>query len=402
MSIKETYEQYRGAVAELRTFTESVGGRELTAEENATEARINAAISGLQAKVSTALEAEERSREMADIDRRMAAIASAPTVPAGNESADEAQIRKLFAGEIRELTLKGAERRDLVKGTTTAGGFTVATGFYDQLMEHIIEVSAILSAGATVLRTDNGETLPVPKTTAHGTGALIAEGASITESDPVFGQVNLGAFKYGQMVQVAQELVNDTAVDLIGYIARQAGRAVGNAFGTHAILGTGGGTQPSGIAPNATVGVTGAAAVVGAFSADNLIDLHYSVIAPYRSSTSCAWLMRDASVAAVRKLKDTTNQYLWQPSYQLGQPETLLGKPIFTDPNVAAVGLSARSVLFGDISAYFVRMVNEIRFERSDEFGFGNDLVSFRCILRADGALVDTTGAVKAFVGNAA
>ena len=222
-----------------------------------------------------------------------------------------------------------------------------------------------------------------------------------SESDPAFGQASLGAYKYAVLNQVSNELITDTAIDLLGFLARQAGRAVGNAFGAHAITGTGS-SQPAGIVTGATLGVTGATTgVSGLFTADELIDLYYSVIAPYRNSPSCAWLMRDATVGRVRKLKDTTNQYLWQPSIQVGAPDALLGKPIYTDPNVAAVATSAKSVLFGDISAYVVRSVNSIRFERSDEYAFNQDLVTFRTIWRADGVLVDQTGAVKYYAGAA-
>ena len=78
--------------------------------------------------------------------------------------------------------------------------------------------------------------------------------------------------------------------------------------------------------------------------ADELIDLYYSVIAPYRNSTSCAWIMRDATLARVRKLKGSDNNYLWQPGLQAGSPDLLLGKPVYTAPNVAAVATSAKSV----------------------------------------------------------
>ena len=153
---------------------------------------------------------------------------------------------------------------------------------------------------------------------------------------------------------------------------------------------------------SATSGKTGAGAVAGAFTADDLIDLYYSVIAPYRNSTSCAWLMRDATMGAVRKLKDSQGQYLWQPSIQVGVPDTLLGKPVHTDPNVAAVGTGAKSVVFGDFSQYAVRMAGGVRFERSDSFAFNTDLVTYRAIIRADGVTLDQTGAIKVFTGGGA
>jgi HK97 family phage major capsid protein len=203
----------------------------------------------------------------------------------------------------------------------------------------MIEVSGILQAGPTVLQTTSGETLQVPKTTAHSTAALVSEGGTIGASDPTFGQASLGAYKYGFLIQPARELIDDTSVDLLGYLARESGRALGNAIGTAFITGTGT-SQPAGIVTGATLGVTGGTAVVGAFTADNLIDLYFSVIAPYRSSPSCGWLMRDATLANVRKLKDTTNQYLWQPSHagrrsrhaprQAGphRPERRRGRPV--------------------------------------------------------------------------
>ena len=238
-------------------------------------------------------------------------------------------------------------------------------------------------------------------TTAHSTAALTTEGSNISESDPAFAKRSLGAYKYGVIVQVSRELLDDTSVDLEGYIAMQTGRACGNALGAHLVTGTGT-SQPSGIVTGASVGVTGGAGVTGAFTADNLIDLMFSVIAPYRNSASCAWMMKDSTLAAVRKLKDTTNQYLWQPSIQVGVPDTLLGKPVYTDPNVAAPALSAKSLVFGDIAAYFVRLAGGVRFERSDEFAFNADLVTFKAVVRGDGILADQQGAVKVFQGNAA
>ena len=106
-------------------------------------------------------------------------------------------------------------------------------------------------------------------------------------------------------------------------------------------------------------------------------------------------------MAAIRKIKDQQGQYLWAPSLQVGQPDTLLGKPVYTDPNIAGVGLGAKSVLFGDLSAYYVRFAGGVRFERSDDFDFDHDLVTFRALLRADGLLADQTGAVKYFAGGA-
>jgi hypothetical protein len=120
----------------------------------------------------------------------------------------------------------------------------------------MIETSAVLQAGVTILNTTSGETIQIPKTTAHSTAGIVAEAASIGVSDPSFGQASLGAYKYGVMVQLSRELVDDSTVDLQGYLAMETGRALGNAFGAHLIGGTGTG-QPRGILTDATLGVTG-------------------------------------------------------------------------------------------------------------------------------------------------
>jgi HK97 family phage major capsid protein len=103
--------------------------------------------------------------------------------------------------------------------------------------------------------------------------------------------------------------------------------------------------------------------------------------------------MRNASNVIVRKLRDTTGQ----PVNGLTDRRTILGYPVYVDPFMAAMANTAESIAFGDMSRYFVRIVNGIRFERSDEFRFQNDLVAFRCIVRLDGALIDL-GAVRTFV----
>lgn len=374
--------------------------RDLSAEETQTYERIVGEVKTLDERAKSYVEAEKRGQ---DID---ASVLELGVKPAEDRNVSESnELREYFSGKggrSHNLRAPGTvDFRDLSKLSAGAGANTVETGFLKKLYEHMIEVSGLLQAGPTVLNTTSGEVIQIPKTTAHVTAVQVAETAAILESDPTFGQVNLNAYKYGRLIQVSRELVDDSSVDLLGYLARSAGRALGNAIGADMVIGDGS-AKPAGVVPGATVGITGGAGVAGAFTYDNLIDLFHSVIGPYRNSTSAGWLVRDASLGAIMKLKDGDNRYIFQPSLTAGQPGSLLGKPVHSDPNVAAVGLGAKSVLFGDFSAYYVRTVNGVRFERSDEFAFGNDLVSFRALIRGDGALVDTTGALKVFVGNAA
>jgi HK97 family phage major capsid protein len=379
--------------------------RAFSAEEQGTWDALNSELDTLDKRIGAVLDQEKRAKEADDAYNGLIGKPTSGPVPEVTQQAST-DLRKFFKGEagrtfdLRPADGKPVDFRALSKLSAGAGLNTVPTSFYDRLISHLIEVSGVMQTNPTVLNTASGESLQIPKTTAHSSAAIVAEAGTIGTSEPTFGQITLGAYKYGDLMQVSRELVTDTGVDLEGYLAMQVGRALGNALGANLITGTGTG-QPRGVVTDATLGVTGGTGVTGAFTADNLIDLQYSVISPYRQSASCNWVLRDATLAAARKLKDSTGQYLWQPSLQLGAPDMLLGKPVVTDPFVAATALSAKSVLFGDFSQYFVRMVGGLRFERSDDFAFNTDLITYRCLLRADAALVDLTGAIKYFQGGA-
>jgi HK97 family phage major capsid protein len=381
--------------------------RAFSGEEEGQWQSLNAELDALDKRIKNVLDGEARAKETEDAYAR---LEGQPVVKAdatrGQKDGVVDELRAMLAGtpgaprSIEVKSDKPVNFRTLTKLTAGAGANTVQVSFFDELLQNMIETSAVLQAGVRVLNTSSGETIQIPKTTSHSTAAIVAEAAAIGVSDPAFGQASLGAYKYGVMVQLSRELVDDTTVDLQGYLAMETGRALGNAFGAHLIAGTGTG-QPRGILTDTTLGVTSPTGVAGMPSADNLIDLYYSVIAPYRNSPSAAYLMKDTTLGALRKVKDTTGQYIFQPSLTAGTPDTLLAKPIYTDPYMPANAVNARSVVFGDFSRYFVRLAGGIRFERSDEYAFNADLITFRALMRGDGALMDTTGALKHAVGAA-
>jgi len=392
--------------------------RPMDAEEERQWTEANAEVDALDKKIKAIAEGEKRAQDTADafdnIERR--------PVEAGKDQRTTSASDELRSfliggpGQPREFEVKPesgrtvpTSYRDLTKLTNAAGAFTVPTNFYNRLVEHMIEVSGVLQAGPTVLTTTGGEVLQIPKTLTHTPSpAIVLEAGALLESDGTFGQTSLGAFKYGRLLQISRELLVDTGVDLEGYLARSIGRALGNAFGSDMILG-GGTTAPRGVQLDANAGVTGPVGTTTTFGSqgtvgmgfDLLISLYHSVISPYRQSSSCAWLMNDTTASLVRRIKTTAGDYVWQPAVTVGMPDAILGKPVFIDPFVVSPAASVESIFFGDWSAYFVRYAGGIRFERSDDFAFGNDLVSFRGILRADAALVDLTGAIKSFTHSA-
>jgi HK97 family phage major capsid protein len=274
---------------------------------------------------------------------------------------------------------------------------------YGRIVQHLVETSAIMRAGATVVTTDTGEDLVVPRSTGFVTSAITAEGAQITESDPTLSTVTLKAFKYANYFEVSQELANDSPTNLLDFLARQAALSLGlgtNGYGDDLINGAGT-TEPRGLLLDAGTGVTGPAGTGTTLGTqgtanqgtDALWNLVGSVAEPYAESDSAAFLMRNASNVTVRKLRDTSGQ----PVNGLTDRRSILGYPVYVDPFMPAMANTAESIAFGAMDRYFVRIVNGVRFERSDEFRFQHDLVAFRCIVRLDGALIDTN-AVKTFV----
>lgn len=384
--------------------------RDLDAEEQEQAEKWTRSIGELDARIEEMTELDKRNKAIDEQRKLYDGPEQDEPVPGAGAVAE--QFRALARGDIREFEIdltsvtseinpqsNVRQVRDLSKLSAGAGGDLVPTSFVRRLYEHVIQNSAIRRTNVTVVTTASGENLEFPKTTAFASAALTAEVAAIAESDPAFAKVALGSFKYAVATQASFELLEDNGVDLEGFLARDLGRACSNAMGTHFVTGDGS-AKPLGIVTASTLGVTGGAGVSGAFTADNLIDLYYSVIEDYAARGW--WMMRRATEGAARKLKGSDNNYLWQPGLQVASPNLLLGQPIVNDPNMAAVALSARSVIFGDFSAYIIRDVGSVRIARSDDFAFLNDLATFKAVWRSDGDLLDTTGAVKHFIGNAA
>lgn len=396
--------------------TAEAAARDLTAAEDTEYRDLNQRMESLDGRITQLRDEQQRATNASNAFARLGGAVRA-TRPEP-ELADDFRSMILERNprpidvhwdEARSNYQPGLERRDLL---TSAPANMSPVSFYGQLVEHMVENSAVLRAGATLLTTASGETLRVPRTTALSTATITAEAAPIAESDPTLSTVSLGAYKYGFLVQVSTEMVQDAGVDLVGYLAREAGQAIGLGLGNHLINGTGSG-QPRGVILDATAATTGPTGTATSFGAqgtagqgtDLLYDVYGSLAEPYVMQPATGWLMRNATLTAIRKLKTGTAGEIVGGEFvgagTGGASASMIGKGVFVDPFVPAMGANAKSVLFGDWSRYFVRMVNGIRFERSDDYAFGNDLVTFRALLRADAALVDSTGAIKYFAHSA-
>lgn len=368
--------------------------RDLSAEESAQFDRINEEIDALDARSKKILEVEARERQITESRAALGLPQDFTPAEIKQAETDADIIRSIAVGERRMASF---EARDVFTSST---GAPVPTNFYNRLVEQLVIQGPMLDANVvTILTTDSGNNLQIPRTSGYTAPAITSEGSSIAESDPSFSAfITLGAFKYAATFQLSREVVEDSGINLLDFVARQAAVGMGTAVNAGLTTGTGT-TQPRGIATASTLGVTGGTGVAGVPTADNLIDLVYSVGSPYRRRGG-SFQMRAATLAAVRKLKDTTNQYIWQPSLQVGQPDMLLGFPVYENPDIAATGTGARSVIFGDASSYYVRQVRGIEVARDDSVGFVSDLITFRVTWRGDGNLPDTA-AVKHYIGGA-
>jgi HK97 family phage major capsid protein len=373
----------------------SAEGRDLSGEESEQFDRINADIDVRDARIKSVI---EKSKVERSIDESRAALglpADFAREVAASVETDSDIIRAIARGDRRSYEF---EMRDITKAST---GSPVPTSFYDRLVEHLVVQGPMLDGSVVIiLTTASGENLQIPRTATYSAPAITAEGSAISESDPTFGSfVTLGAFKYAATFQLSREVVEDSGINLLDFVARQAAVGMGTAVNAGLTNGTGT-TGPNGIVTSASSAVTGGTGVSGVPTADNITDLVYTCPAPYRRQPGAGFQMRGATIASIRKLKDTTGQYLWQPSLQAGSPDQLMGFPIFENPDVPATATGAKSVIFGANSAYYVRQVRGIDVARDDSVGFVNDLITFRVTWRGDGALPDAN-AVWYFKGGA-
>ena len=311
-------------------------------------------------------------------------------------------LRSLLMGERRAHTFN-FEKRDIAKTSSNA---PVPTSFSDVVIDQARLVGPMLDPSVvTVLNTASGEDLVLPSLSSWSTAGFEAEAAAIDESDPAFGKTTLKAYKYAFLVQVSQEFLSDSNIDVIGFLGQQAGNAIG--YKVNDVLTAGTGTvEANGIATAAAAGITGGTAVAGTlgtggFTADNLIDLVYSLDGAARRLPGFGIMANGSSIGAMRKLKASSGDYVFVPSIQPGTPDSILGYSLIENPAMASVASGARSVLAGHFPSYYVRTVGGIDVARSDDFAFNTGQVTLRFQIRVDGNLPQTSH-VKRFTGGTA
>ena len=386
MTIQELREKRARLWEETKAFLDSHRGEDglLSAEDDATYSKMEADITALGKEVAR-LERQEA------LDKELSKAVTEPLTekPMGAKSAEKTgtasdEYRTSFWARMRSKSPLPSVLNALQIGDDSEGGYLVPDEYERTLVDALYEGNMFRQL-ANIIRSDSGDR-KIPVVASHGSASWIDEEGVYPESDDSFTQLTLGAHKLGTMIKVSEELLNDSVFDLESYMTREFARRIGDkeeeAFFTGngvskplGILADAGGAQVATTAASAT-GVTG----------DELIDVYYALKTPYRKNA--IWIMNDATVKAVRKLKDSTGQYLWQVGLRAGDPDLLLGKPIRTSAFMPTPAAGAKTIAFGDYSHYWIADRQGRSFKRLNELFAATGQVGFLATQRVDGKLI--------------
>lgn len=333
--------------------------------------------------------AEARSKAFAEIDTQTETeTRTSDNGEAERRAAIDSYLRKQI--DSHELRAAGV-------GVNADGGFTVDDSVSAKVIETMKFTGPMLSGLADEIVTTNGNSIKWPCNDDTGNaGVLIDENSAAAADDLAFTQKNLGVFKITSKVfRVSNELLADSSVDIEAFITKKIGERIGR--GMHGYVTTGSGSsQPEGL-------VTGASnsdivAAVDGLTQNNLIDVQAALDHAYASNA--VWQMSQKTRAAVRKLTSTDGYSIWQPAMAAGEPETLLGKPLYINNDMAEIGASSRSIVYGDMKKYLVRRVGNVSIKRLDELYATSDQSAFVAFYRFGGLVTDASGIV--YMGHAA
>ena len=384
MTIKELREKRKKAWDTARDFLDSKRNANgvLSEEDSKTYDAMEQTIVDLGKEI-------QRLERQAEIEAEMNKATSTPVLgkPATLNVTEKTgtasdTYKKAFWNSVRNRNWIDVHN-DLQVGTDAEGGYLVPDEFERQLVEGLQEENIFLTL-ATVIQTASGDR-KIPVVTSKGEAAWMDEEASYTLSDDAFGQASLSAYKVGTAIKISEELLNDAAFDLPAYITKEFARRIGAKEEEAFLVGDGKG-KPTGIF-NATGGAeNGATTSTANITFDDVFELFYSVKSPYRKKG--VWVLNDATVKALRKLKDTTGNYIWSPSVQAGTPDLILNRPYYTSSYAPIAKAGAKCMAFGDFSYYWIGDRQGRSFKRLNELFAMTGQVGFLASQRVDGKLI--------------
>ena len=367
---------WEAAKAFAETHTNSNGV--LSAEDTQTYERMEQEI------IDLGKEIQRRERQEAlDAELNMPVNKPLTSSPANAEKPKTGRASNEYKEDFgRHLRGKKPIHNVLSESVDADGGYLVPEEFEKDIVRGIDETNIIRSI-AKVITTANDRKIPIA--VGHSVATWTAENAAYTESNPTFGQKQIDAFKLTDLVRVSIELLQDAAFDIEGYIIKEFSYAFGVAEEQAFCVGTGV-NQPTGIftADGGEIGVTAGSAT--AVTIDDVINLVYSLKAPYRKNAK--FLMNEATVSLIRKLKDGNGNYLWQPSVQAGQPDKILGYDVFTTPFAPTIAGGTLAIAFGDFSNYWIGDRGGRTVQRLNELYATNGQVGYVATERVDGKVI--------------
>lgn len=405
--IKALRERHNALARELQDITEQNPGATWNAEHQAKYDANMAEIEQVRAEIRrleavAALEVEDRARELGiEVQDRPAHSPAA--------AAARSLLNKWLRGGDSALSAEewNTVRNAMSTGTASEGGYTVETSVATELIKAMKEFGGMRSI-ATQFGTDQGNPMNWPTMDDTGnTGELIAENTTATSQDAAFNTVGLPVYKWSsKIVAVPFELLQDSQLNIDSIVVGLCATRLARVQNTYFTTGTGT-SQPRGIVTAAGSGKVGTTGQTTTVTYDDLVDLEHSVDPAYRNQAGVGFMMNDASLKVIRKIKDTEGRPIFVPGYETGNPggapDRLLNRPITINQDMAVMGANAKSILFGVLGNYRIRDVMSatlFRFTDSAYTKLGQ--VGFLAWQRSGGNLLDVSGSTVKFYQNSA
>lgn len=377
MNILELYDKRAKAWEAAKAFLDSHTDKDgnLSAEDAAAYDKMEKEVVELGKSI-------DRLQRQQAIDNELSRPASSPITnapknskPAGFRASNEYKAAMLTAlrTEFRQVS------DVLEEGTDANGGYLVPEE-YDRRLIDVLNEENIMRSLATKITTSGEHKINVAAN--KPAAAWIEEGGAIQFADATFDQKLMDAHKLHVAIKITDELLYDNAFGLENYIITQFGKALANAEEDAFLNGDGAG-KPKGMLADAETGVTTSGA---SMTSDDIIDLIYSLKRPYRKNAS--FMMNDSTIAAIRKLKDNNNNYIWQPAYQAGEPDRLLGYTLHTSAFFPEKAAGKVALAFGDYSYYNIGDRGSRSMQQLKELFAGNGMVGYLMKERVDGLLL--------------
>jgi len=382
MTIQELRKKRAEAWDEARNFLDSKRTESgvLSDEDSATYDAMEKNIVALGTEIER-LERQER------LGKELSAATSTPIVGApgsheSKKSTASAEYTRAFWDSVRNRNWIDVHNA-LQVGTDTEGGYLVPDEFEKKLIS-ALEEENIFRPLATKIQTSSGDR-KIPVITQKGEAVWMEEEEAYTLSDDAFGQIALSAYKVGTAIKISEELLNDSVFDLPSYIAKEFARRIGTKEEEAFLIGDGIG-KPTGIFAATGGAMNGATTAGAAINFDDVMELYFSLKSPYRKKA--VWVMNEQTLKALRKVKDSTGNYIWQPSVQVGIPDTILNRPYVTSVYAPTPDAGNKAIAFGDFSYYWIADRQGRSLKRLNELFAMNGQVGFLASQRVDGKLI--------------